>query len=380
MARRRIIIPTSIITALCVLAVSCGDDDAAVDTTSTTVATVSDVESGAAFPEDRCAANRAAGTISYLSGFDFAATASIIEVLLAEQRGYFDELCLDVDVTASFSTSNYPLVAANDAQFASGGSFSEVLSFGAQNDAELVVLAVEGRTAIDALITKKGAIADLADLEGTTIGVKGKISSSVAAMLAAEGLIEGEDYETVLIDGFDPKVHIELPGIVGFPGYKSNEPGQLERAGIPFDLFDPSERGIPGSFGILYTNRAFLEAHPTAAVDFMRAAMRGLREALDDPAAAAELAIALINAGGNPNFLSPEGEVFRWETEAALIRETTPQGEAYGVPDLEALQSEVDTYAEIGVFGDEVPSVEDGVDPVLSQVYDAAGNVVWPAT
>ena len=380
MARRRIIIPTSIITALCVLAVSCGDDDAAVDTTSTTVATVSDVESGAAFPEDRCAANRAAGTISYLSGFDFAATASIIEVLLAEQRGYFDELCLDVDVTASFSTSNYPLVAANDAQFASGGSFSEVLSFGAQNDAELVVLAVEGRTAIDALITKKGAIADLADLEGTTIGVKGKISSSVAAMLAAEGLIEGEDYETVLIDGFDPKVHIELPGIVGFPGYKSNEPGQLERAGIPFDLFDPSERGIPGSFGILYTNRAFLEAHPTAAVDFMRAAMRGLREALDDPTAAAELAIALINAGGNPNFLSPEGEVFRWETEAALIRETTPQGEAYGVPDLEALQSEVDTYAEIGVFGDEVPSVEDGVDPVLSQVYDAAGNVVWPAT
>ena len=360
-----------------------GDDSASTDPPGTTAATsapVPPVEAGAPLPPERCAANRAAGTISYLSGFDFAASASIVEVLVAEQKGYFDALCLDVDVAASFSTANYPLIAANDAQFSSAGSFSEVLDFGARNDADFVVLAVEGRTAIDALITKDGAIASLEDVRGETIGVKGKITSAVAAMLAAEGLVEGTDYQTVLIDGFDPKVHIELPGLIGFPGFKSNEPGQLERAGIPFQLWDPSERDIPGSFGILYTNQAFLEEHPTAAIDFMRAAMKGLADAIADPQAAADIAVEMINGNGNPNFLSPEGEVFRWETEAALIESTTPDGAAIGVPDPAALQAEVDTYAEIGMFGDAAPSIDGVASTLLAEVYaDDLRTVVWPS-
>ena len=77
------------------------------------------------------------------------------------------------------------------------------------------------------------------------------------------------------------------PSIDGFPGYKSNEPGQLERAGIDFDLFDPTAYDVPGSFGVLYTNRTFLTEHPSAAQDFMRAAMAGLADAISDPAAAA---------------------------------------------------------------------------------------------
>ena len=332
MARQRTILSSSfaaivLVTAAC----SSGDDDsggAAGDdgttaarrrsTTTSAASGVSDVDPTLPFPADRCAANQAAGTITYLSSFDYAAAASIVEVIVAEQKGYFDALCLDVEMAASFSTANYPLISANEAQFSSGGSFSEVLDFGAKNEADLVVLAVEGHTAIDALITKDGEIESLADVRGSTIGVKGKISTSVAAMLAAEGLIEGTDYQTVLIDGFDPKVHIELPGIIGFPGYKSNEPGQLERAGIPFQLWDPSEHDIPGSFGVLYTNQQFLDAHPTAAMDFMRAAMLGLQDALADPQAAADMALELINGNGNPNFLSPEGEVFRWKTEAEL--------------------------------------------------------------
>ena len=110
----------------------------------------------------------------YLSGFDFAATASIIDVVVAEDRGYFEDLCLDVELQPSFSTANYPIVAAGDAQFASGGSFSEVVNFAAANEADLVAVAVEGRSAIDSLILKPGVAERLEDLEGTTIGVKGQ--------------------------------------------------------------------------------------------------------------------------------------------------------------------------------------------------------------
>jgi hypothetical protein len=200
-------------------------------TTATTAAGTSapaggdDVVAGAAFPADRCAANEAAGTITYLSGFDFAATASIVDVVVAEQAGYYDDLCLDVELKPSFSTNNYALVTGGEAEIGAGGSFSEVVDYATGNGVDLVAVDVEGRAAIDSLIVKPGEAATLEDVRGATIGVKGKIPVSVAAMLAGAGLVEGTDYETVLLDGFDPIAHYNLDGIIGFPGYKSNEPG-----------------------------------------------------------------------------------------------------------------------------------------------------------
>ena len=339
----------------------------------------SDVVAGEAFPADRCAANEAAGTITYLTGFDFAATASIVDIIVAEAEGYYEALCLDVEITPSFSTANYPLVAENDAQFASGGSFSEVVAFADANDADFVVTAVEGPTAIDSLIVKPGVATELGDLAGSTIGVKGKLPPSVAAMLATAGLVENEDYETVLLDGFDPTAHIAIESIDGFPGYKSNEPGALERAGIEFDLFDPLDYDIPGSFGIVYGNQQFIDEHPTAAEDFMRATMRGLADAIADPEAAANMAVELINSGGNPNFLSPEGEVFRWTTDAALISELTPAGTGFGVGNVDALQNELDTYAQVGLFGDaDTPTATDYLSDILDRIYDADAMVIWP--
>jgi NitT/TauT family transport system substrate-binding protein len=374
---------------------ACADDDDDTEAVSTAVTTAvttaaptaattaagSETEADA-FPADRCEANRDAGTITYLSGFDFAATASIVDVVMADQQGYFEDMCLDVELQPSFSTANYPIVAAGEAQFASGGSFSELVNFAAANEADLVAVAVEGRSAIDSLILEPGVAEQLEDLAGTTIGVKGAIPPSVAAMLASVGLVEGEDYETVLLDGFDPLVHIELPGIVGFPGYKSNEPGQLERAGVDFDLFAPSDFGIPGSFGVLYTTRQFLDEHPTAVQDFLRASMRGLADAMADPEAAARTAIERVEAGGNPNFLSLEGETFRWTTDVELLRADTPAGTGVGVPDPELLQAEVDAYADVGLFGDDgAPDISDRFDvDVIAGVYDDTGEVIWPGS
>lgn len=354
---------------------ACGGDD------DTSVASGDlDVVDGETFPADRCEANQAAGTISYLTGFDYAATASIVEVLVADAKGYFDELCLDVDIAASFSTANYPLVAANDAQFSSSGSFSELASFSAVNDADLVALAVEGRVAIDSLMVKPG-FDSLESLAGTTIGVKGKLPPSIAAMLAEVGLVEGTDFDTLLLDGFNPIAHFEIEGISAVPGWKSNEPGALERAGVPFTLYDPADYDIPGSFGLIYTNRTFLDEHPTAAEDFMRAAMRGLADAIDDPAEAAAIAVELINGNGNPNFLSPEGEAFRWATDAQLISDTTPSDSFPGVPDAEQLAAEIEAYEAVGLYGDAgAPSVDGRFDPdMVAGFYDDQGSIIWPS-
>ena len=357
-----------------VIAACSSDDD------SSSSSDVPDVVAGESFPAERCAANEAAGTITYLTGFDFAAAASIVEVIVAEDAGYYDELCLDVEIQPSFSTANYALIAENDAQFSSGGSFSEVVEFNNANDADFVVLAVDGRAPIDVLMIKPGETSSLADLAGTTIGVKGKLPTSVQVMLAQQGLTEGTDFDTVAVEGFDPVAHMSIDAIVGVPGWRSNEPGALERADVGFDLYDTVEFEIPGSFGIIYSNQQFIDEHPTAAEDFMRATMRGLDTAIADPEAAANTAVELINAGGNPKFLSPEGEVFRWTTDAGTIITLTPDGVPFGLPDVEGLQFELDTYADTGLFGDgDVPDAASIVDlELIESIYDG-DDVIWPA-
>ena len=95
---------------------ACGsDDDTTVEsgpaptdvgttTDATSVAGSIEVAAGEPFPAARCAANEDAGTITYLTGFDYAATASIIDVIVADDLGYYDDLCLDVEIRPSFSS------------------------------------------------------------------------------------------------------------------------------------------------------------------------------------------------------------------------------------------------------------------------------------
>jgi ABC-type nitrate/sulfonate/bicarbonate transport system substrate-binding protein len=372
-ARRALLL---VVALTVVLVAACGDDDGSSAGDPTTAPPDAGGVTVDGISPERCAANQAAGTITYLSGFDFAASASIVEVVVADEKGYFEDMCLDVELTSSFSTDNYPLIAANQAQFSSGGSFSEVVRYADSAEADFVVLAVEGKTGIDALLAQP-EFTELAQLAGERIGVKEAITQSVKAMLAEAGMVEGEDYSTVSLEGFDPKVHIEQP-VAGFPVFKSNEPGQLERAGIPFTLFDPAAAGIPGSFGILYTNQAFLDRHPTAAQDFIRAAMRGMEDAIADPDEAAAICVARITGGGNPRFLSPEGETFRWRTEAEIIVTSTPAGQPLGLPDGELLQAEVEAYTAAGSF-DELPDLTGRFsEELLAGVYDSSGAVIWP--
>jgi ABC-type nitrate/sulfonate/bicarbonate transport system substrate-binding protein len=343
----------------------------------TTRAAGASVTNGSAFPADRCAANKAAGKITYLSGFDFAAAASIVEVVVAKEKGYFDKVCLDVDVKPSFTTANYPLVGANTAQFASAGSYTEMLGYN-KDGAHFVALAIDGKVGVDALLVKPDSgITTPAGLKGKKVGVKGALPPAEVALLNKYGLKEGNDYEEVSLDGFDPKVHWALP-IDALPIYKSNETGQLDAAGIKYTMFDPAKEGIPGDFGVLYTNAKFTADHPTAVQDFVRAAMKGMEDAQADPGAAVKIAVAKINGNGNPNFLSEAGEGYRWGVEAKLVKDNTPAGEGIGVIHPDSLTKLVDAYTTAGVFTTK-PSTDSTYSDLAKGVYDSAAKVVWPA-
>ena len=329
--------------------------------------------------DEECAANKAAGKITYISSFDFSASASIVDVVVAKEKGYFEDMCLDVDLKPGFSTTNYPLIASNQGQFSSAGNFTEILKY-SNSGAQYEALVNYGKVPIEALVTKDPSITDLAQLKGKTIGVKGDIPSSLVAMLAKAGLKRGTDYKEVLLDGFDPVAQLKLD-IDALPVYKSNEPGQLDAAGVKYGLFDPADTDTPGTFGLIYTSKQFADEHPTAVAGFTRAALRGMEDAMADPAAAVAMSVEQINAAGNQAFLTEQGETFRWTTESKIVKDGTPAGEPIGAIDPALFKTEFDTYVADGVFPDGAPKFYEAWDADLARsMYGSDGKVIWPTS
>ncbi len=323
-----------------------------------------------------CQANKDAGRITYVSGFDYAASPAILDVTVAEAKGYFDELCLDVDVQPSFAPSNAALVIAGKAQFGSGDSFAELVKTNVTGDGDLVAIAQYGKTAVQALLVPEdGTVKALSDLPGKTMGIKGDLPYSLQGMLAKNG-IERSSINEILLDGFDPVAHLAL-GIDALPVYKSNEPITLDREGIKYRLFDPLDDDVPASFGILFTSRLFIDEHPQAVRDFLRASYKGYADAVADPDEAVGIAIEKINAAGNPNFLFTQTEKPRFTVESGLVASSTPAGEGPGLIDTEKLGEEIDLLTELKVF-DTKPRWESMVDADLGrELYDGT-TVIWP--
>ncbi len=351
------------------------ETQAAVETEAVATETTAAAGGAAISAEDaaaRCEANKAVGKLTYSSSFDFAAAASIIDVVAAKEKGYFADLCLDVDLKPGFSTGNYPLVASGQVQFSSAGSYTELVNF-SKDGAAFSAFIAYGKTPIEALVAKDPALASLADLKGKTIGVKGDIPPSIVAMLSKAGLQRGTDYKEVLLDGFDPKVHLGLP-IDAMPVYKSNEPGQLDAAKLPYKLFDPTAESVPGSFGILYTSAEFASKNPTVVEDFARAALRGMEDAVADPAGAVKISVAQINAAGNQAFLTEAGETFRWTAELAEVVKGLG-GQPVGTIITSVLDAEIADYTAAGILS--VPDPKSYDATIVPKLYGADGKVIF---
>ena len=215
---------------------------------------------------ERCAANRAAGTITYVSPFGFDASAGIIEVFAADKLGYFDDLCLKVRLVTSSQTSA-ALVSSGKATTTSTGSAADFLVLAA-NGSNVTAVATYGNTSDYCIITRP-EFKTLKDLEGHTLGYHFVKEAPDLEMLRAAG-VDIDKVKLVNTPNFDPNQiiqgHLDAVGC-----YRSNEPLTLRAEGAKFNEFTPEQFGIAGTYNVVFFNSDFLKAHRAAAQDFMRA-------------------------------------------------------------------------------------------------------------
>jgi NitT/TauT family transport system substrate-binding protein len=323
--------------------------------------------------EERCAANQEAGHIIFLTGYGYFPSLSVADVITAQEKGYFEEMCLDVEILPSLPGESMALLSANEVQFAAH-SFGATAA-GVAQGANVVTVLCYGWAPIQTLVVPVDSpIETLEQFEGTTIATtSGSVGVPIQTMLGTVGLVEGEDY-LAQASGFDPFV-ITQEGIAGKASYRSNDPFQLAQGGVETRAFNPEDYGVTATFASILASREFVEENPSAAEDFVRAVLHGWEYAMDD--ANTEEIIGFSRALTEGDF-NDEGETFRWTTERDLAIATHLEGHPYGWMDAALIQQEVDSIEAAGVLEDPPAAEELFTNDLVDAVHDESGTVIWP--
>jgi ABC-type nitrate/sulfonate/bicarbonate transport system substrate-binding protein len=324
---------------------------------------------GSAVSAQRCAQNEAAGKITYVTGYQYQASAGILEPVAAKALGYFDAVCLDVEIQPGTgeTAQNAQLVAAGTAQISSIAGNSDVL-VNVANGVDVQAVATFGHVPVATLMTRPD-VTDLKQLEGTTLGQKGALPVTIEAMLRAAGVDVSKITQVVV--GYDPTVLVRGQ-VQSLTGYKSNEPLTLEAKGERVELWNPEDYGVPGSMATTIVNPDFLAGHRSAVEDFLRAQLKAYAyceaNAEECVADAAELSQAGYDTAHN---------VQVWQTESKLVDDSLPAGQVLGQIDADSVRTEGDFLVRMG----QVPAVPDlsalVVPDLVTSLY-ADGQLVWP--
>lgn len=333
--------------------------------------------SGSAISSQRCAENKAAGQITYLSGYQYQSSASILEYVAAGRLGYFGDLCLNVRLEAGSgdTAQDTKLLASGEASIAAVAE--QDLIQARANGIDIEGVSSYSDAGLDVLMTNSD-ITSLTQLDGKVVGDKGYVPAAVRAMLVEQGV----NWSSLRIvkEGYDPTV---LPrhqgGLEALTGFVSNEPNQLKDAGYKVTVWQPVKYAIPSSLGAMAVNPAFAAAHPTAVEDLLRAALHAYAYCTSSQAHVAECVGYAADLSG-PTYDTKLNEQI-WNTETKTVADNPTPGQPLGGIDPKNVTALVDMLHEFSIVPASVTSATAASwfdDTYVKADYDG-DTLVWPA-
>jgi ABC-type nitrate/sulfonate/bicarbonate transport system substrate-binding protein len=318
----------------------------------------------------RCAANKAAGKITFVTGFEYEATVGTIDPVAAQALGYYKDLCLDVAIQAGTGDPGptAQATAAGTSTISELGGASDVVTTNA-NGIDTDAIAMYGNTNALVLITM-AKTTSLKQLEGETLGYKGSMPPQITAMLTKAGVDTAKVKEVGV--GYDPTI-LPRGQVQALTGYKSNEVPTLEGDGYKIRTWDPGNYGIHGTFNALVANPAFASAHPTAVEDFLRATFKAFSYCQTD------INPCLADLGKlTPTGFDKASNLARWKVESKLVTSTFLPGRGIGAESVAQYTPEYKL-----LLGDKLIPKSINLSKVVTPQYVAAiehnGKLIWPA-
>jgi putative hydroxymethylpyrimidine transport system substrate-binding protein len=182
-------------------------------------------------------------------------------IIVAQERGYFADAGLEVEIIAPADPNDPPkLVAAGEAEVAIG--YQPQLHIQVDQGLPLARIGTLVATPLNSLVVLADSpIATIADLAGRKIGfsVGGFEDALLGAMLAGHGLTLA-DIELVNVNfALSPALLSgQVDGVIG--AFRNFELNQLELEGMPGRAFYPEEEGVPVYDELIFiANREMLD-------------------------------------------------------------------------------------------------------------------------
>ena len=289
-----------------------------------------------------------------------------MDVFLAEELGYFEALCLDVQINAS-GANGQQLVSSGQAQFTALGSASDVM-LAAANSNNLTAIATYGNVSPFSIFANEN-INSLKDLEGKKLGYFINLTPIASAMLDAEG-VDVSKIELVKMTNYDPTV-VTRGQVDAIVGYASNQPEKLESLGLPFNQFLPADSGVEGTYNVMEVNSAFLKENREVVADFMRADLKALEYCLQNADECVDMISELAEKNNQGSAFPRDQQARTWGVESGWVNENP------GVQTVEEWQPEYGLVQKYGNVSN-VPPLEGMIDTdLVADLYDGS-SLVWP--
>jgi ABC-type nitrate/sulfonate/bicarbonate transport system substrate-binding protein len=326
---------------------------------------------GGIIDQAACDRNQAVGPITYISGYGYSASAGQMDVFLAKELGYFNDLCLDVEINAS-GANGQQLVSSGQGQFTALGSASDVM-LAAANSHNLTAIATYGDVSPFSIFTNEN-ITSLKDLEGKKLGYFINMTPIALAMLDAAG-VDVSKVELIKMTNYDPTV-VTRGQVDAIVGYASNQPEKLKSLNLPFNQFLPQDLDIQGTYNVMEVNSKFLKDNREVVSDFMRASLKALQYCLDNDAECIDMISKLAEANNQGSAFPKDQQERTWKVESGWV-----EGDAVGKPGVQTIAEWEAEYELVKRFGGvkELPPLKDMMDvDLVADLYDG-DTLIWPS-
>lgn len=234
---------------------------------------------------------------------------------IAVDKGYFTDEGIDIEFDYRFETDGMKLVGAGELPFAVV-SGEQVPLARAQGLPVVYILQWFQKFPVAVVSLADKNIKSPNDLVGKSVGLPGFFGASYIGwrgLLWKAGLNES-DIQTQDI-GFTQVAALQQGKVDAVVGYTNNEPLQLRAAGLNVNVIAVSDSLALVANGIV-TNEQTIKQKPELVRGFVRALLRGLKEAIANPDAAFETSKKFVEGLGN----DPKNDAIQKQVLAETIK------------------------------------------------------------
>lgn len=191
---------------------------------------------------------------------------------VAKEKGFYKKVGLDVDILEFTNNIDITKKVENNANFYGVGYPSIILK--KANGANIILLNAINQLSPHILLTRKDDIKFIKEFKNKRIMLSKEASTTASFMAMINSHHLKLQDMTLLAPTFNINALINKKVDIT-TAYLSNEPFELKKRGIAFDIWDPADYGFDFYDDILFTSLKELKEHPSRVKAFQTASLKG---------------------------------------------------------------------------------------------------------